>query len=121
MKHRFFCWMDNVLSGDLPPTIEAFNFNLYEGEGEWHVQIIGAGSFSTEDEEWPCDEVFTTGEDVFVVKHADAGRTWKKALAFFISLTRAYLLEGKYAVVLKSRKGVGIGFVDGDLKLLHVA
>ncbi len=121
MKEKFSTWVDQALPAELPPTVEAFNFNLYEGKGEWHAQIVGTGSFSIEDEDWACDEAFTTGENVFIVKNKEAGKKWEDALAYFVALAKAYLQDGKQAALLKSTKGVGIGFVDGDLELLYVA
>ena len=123
MKRRFFTWVDEALSAQLPPSIQAFNFNLYEGHKrkEWHVQIGGAKSFSVEDDDWACDEVFTTGENIFVVKSKDAGKEWEEALKCFLALAKAYLEEGQHAALLKSKRGVGMGFVDGDLHLLYVS
>jgi hypothetical protein len=121
MNQDFFTWIDQALLVDLPSTVQAFNFNLYEGKGEWHVQIVGTGSFSVEDEDWACDEVFTTGENIFVVNRKEAGQGWEDALKYFVALARTYLKGGKHAALLKSKKGVGIGFVDGDLELLYVA
>jgi shikimate kinase len=44
--------------------------------------------------------------------------SWKKALSYVIKELKEYLSDGKYANLLKSRKGVGVGFVDGDIKIL---
>ena len=30
-----------------------------------------------------------------------------------------YLKNGKYAELLKSKDGVGVGFVDGNIEILH--
>jgi len=121
MNQKFFTWIDQALSAELPSTVQAFNFNLYEAKGDWHVQVVGAGSFSIEDEDWACDEVFTTGENIFIVKRKEAGQGWEDALKYFVALAKTYLKEGKHAALLKSKKAVGIGFVDGDLELLYVA
>ena len=30
-----------------------------------------------------------------------------------------YLLSGKFAALLKSKDGVGVGFVDGDIQIIY--
>ena len=41
--------------------------------------------------------------------------SWDVALAQVRDVVLRYLKEGKYSHILKSSKGVAVGFVDGDL------
>lgn len=34
------------------------------------------------------------------------------------TILRQYLEDGEYAHILKSKEGIGIGFVDGDVEIL---
>ena len=45
-------------------------------------------------------------------------QSWEKILSQMESHLKKYLKKGKYASLLRSKKGLGLGFVDGDLILL---
>ena len=44
---------------------------------------------------------------------------WDEALAYMVNELKQYLSSGKYAELLKSKEGVGVGFVDGNIEILH--
>jgi hypothetical protein len=119
---EFFAWADRHLSQPVSPTTAAFHINLYEGENSVHVQIIGTESFTlgkdTERDYWPGTETFTTGEDVFEIPFAVAGYDWKEWLKTSKEIVNSYLSKGGKSSVLLSSKGVGLGFVDGDMYVL---
>ncbi len=119
MQTEFDKWVNNILSMDMPEEIAAFNFNLYEGEDSFHIQIIGAPNFDEDDEDWACDEVFSTEENIFIVPHKVASEDWEEGLKYCTNLVTKYLESGEKASVLKSSKAVGIGFVDGDLEIIY--
>ena len=113
---EFEKWVDTSLSVELPSEILAFCFNLYDdGDGNWSAEIIGAGSFDIDDSDWACDEVFNTRKNPIRWK---SRRSWEKQLSSFQSVMETYLKKGKYATLLREKKGLGFGFVDGDLKLI---
>ena len=124
---EFSEWLDDQLCKDLPQEVVAFNFNLYEGLSDssecpvkqYHIELIGADCFDEDDEDWPCNEVFTTRDNLFIVERTKDIMGWKKGLGFVTSLVTKYLQEGKYAGKLKSAVAVGIGFVDGDITILY--
>ena len=116
----FSNWIDKHLSNDLPNSVVAINFNLYEGSEEtYDVQIIGSDSFDEDNDDWACGEIYTTGEDVFFVPRTKHIAEWEEGLSFITALVEKYLREGKYANKLKNYEAVGIGFVDGDITILH--
>jgi hypothetical protein len=115
----FSKWLDKVLSQKMPESIKAYNFNLYEGKDTFHVQLIGSSSFSENDQEWACDEVFTTGENIFIIDRKITGQTWQEGLLFSKELVNEYLDKGVNAGMLKKKEAVAIGFVDGDLEVLY--
>ena len=109
-------WVDTALSVELPENIEAFCFNLYETENDFYaVEIIGSPSFDETDEDWACDEVFNNRAYPLCWK---SDKSWEDVLEDTKSLVKRYLKEGKYASLLLSKKGVGVGFVDGNIELL---
>lgn len=113
---EFDKWVDTTLSTELPDGIEAFCFNLYDdGDGNWSAEIIGAGSFDKDDSDWACDEVFDNRNNPFQWK---SDESWEKQLSSFRSHLEKYLKKGKYAGLLKEKKGLGFGFVDGDMNLI---
>lgn len=113
----FFEWLDAILKNELSGDIKAINFNLYEDAGnKWSIELVGTASFDKDDDDWACDEVFTTRDDPFVVKSKN---DWKSMEEFFIGLVNEYLSAGKYADKLKEYQAIGIGFVDGDLHILY--
>ena len=119
---EFSEWLDQQLNKDLPEGVVAFNFNLYEGASdtpEYHIELIGADYFDEDDDDWPGNEVFTTRDDLFIIKRTEDISRWKKGLKLMTSLVSKYLQDGKYADKLKGAEAVGIGFVDGDLHILH--
>ena len=44
---------------------------------------------------------------------------WEDALNYMVNELNQYLEEGKYAELLKSKTGVGVGFIDGNIEILH--
>ena len=115
-------WVDAALAVELPENIEAFCFNLYEdfnpyddGKKLYSVEIIGSPSFDETDEDWACDEVFNNRAYPLCWK---SDKSWEGVLEDTKSLVKRYLKEGKYASLLLSKKGVGVGFVDGNIELL---
>ena len=78
--------------------------------------MIGSESYDVDDDDWACDEVFTTRDQPFVI---ECESDWELVETFFISLVNEYLSSGKYAGKLKEYQAIGIGFVDGDLHILY--
>ena len=118
MYRKLSKWLNHALNQAVSDEVKAFCFNLYDdGNGKWSMELIGASSFDLDDPDWPCDEVtdFNTRENPFVWSSSS---NWDGALKEMMRTVREYLQAGKYANLLKSRSGVGIGFVDGDIEIL---
>lgn len=119
MYNKVSEWIDGVLSDGVPDEAVAFCFNLYENdEYYWSMELIGAGRFDPDDQDWACDEVtdFNSRESLFTFQ---AECEWDEALQTMIDILKKYLNDGKYADLLKSREGVGVGFVDGDIEIIY--
>ena len=115
-ESSFYNWLEAVLK-KLPSDIEAIHFNLYEdGDNKWSVELMGTSAFDENNSDWACNEVYTTRENPYVLtKKSD----WKAIENLFTTFLLNYLERGKYAPILKACRGIGIGFVDGDLSLIY--
>lgn len=112
-------WLDHALAQDIPENAVAFCFNLYDdGNHSWSMELIASQRFDKDDTDWACDEVtdFGTREKNFVWKQK---AEWDTVLQDVISALKKYLSQGKNAEKLKSGKGIGAGFVDGDIFILY--
>lgn len=117
---KLFCdWLDHVLEQNLPKNIKAFNFNLYEGEGTYDIQLIGSDEFDEDDTDWACTDYFTTGEDICYIQRTKDIKDWEKGLNYITGLAKRYLDKEKNAYILKNANAVGIGFVDGDIDIIY--
>jgi len=111
-------WIDNVLKQEIPTSVVAFCFNIYEdGDSRWSMELVGTGSYNVDDEDWACDEVtnFGTRENNF--SWNESGE-WNEVLDKMISELKRYLDKGACANLLKSKGEIGVGFVDGDIEML---
>ena len=117
---EFNSWADRVLTKHTSSSVVAYNFNLYEHANEFAIQLVGARSFDVTGEDWPCDEIFSSGEDLFYLPRSIVGDRWENGLEAAKSLVKNYLQHGTQAVLLKSSQGVGVGFVDGDIELAYL-
>jgi hypothetical protein len=118
VKSDFFTWADGVLTRPVPKNTVAFHFNLYQGNDSVHIQLMGIDSFEGSEDYWPGAKTYSTGEDVFHVPFESAGVGWPEWLESLKRLVSDYIAYGKRSDVLRSTKGVGIGFVDGDMYVL---
>lgn len=112
----FYNWLEKVLK-KLPRDVEAIHFNLYEdGDNKWSVELVGTSTFDENSSDWACNEVYTARDNPYVLtKKSD----WKAIENLFTTFLLNYLERGKYAHILKECRGIGIGFVDGDLSLIY--
>lgn len=111
-------WIDFVLQQEVPTDVVAFCINLYDdGDNNWSMELVGTESFDADDSDWPCDETtdFGTIENPF---RWNKEAEWDGVLEETICALKSYLDNGKRASVLKMKKGVGVGFVDGDVEVI---
>jgi len=111
---KFNKWLDIILA-DINELPIAWNFNLYEPPS---MELIGTESFYKKDEDWACDEIFTTRDKYsnFILPE----KTWEEVLDIAVLLVKNYLKNGKYKSKLIETHAVACGFVDGNLELIYV-
>ncbi len=113
-------WLDKLMEYKIPKKVIALNFNLYEcASNYWLIELIGSNVFDEYDEDWACNEVYNTREKKYGTFKFKNNKNWEDTLNIVIDVLEQYLAEGKYANKLKSFDAVGVGFVDGDIHLVH--
>lgn len=116
---NFETWIDIALASGAPCAIAAFNFNIYEEQGAFSVELVGAPSFDEEDPEWACDDVLNSEAQRFYVPIQSGCTDWHSALALVQEWLVAYLASGSAgAARLRESEAVAVGFVDGDLEIV---
>lgn len=112
-------WLDNCLK-ELPSETVAINFNLYESSDKtYDIQLIATNSFDEDDEDWACEEIFSTEESLFLIPITKDIENWEDGLLLISNIIKNYLNNGKHATMLKELEAIGLGFVDGDIELLY--
>ena len=110
-------WIDSIFKNTIPDEVVAIAFNLYEEENnQWSIEMIGSSSFDVEDSDWACDEIFDT-RDHMLSWTQDAA--WEEILQEAVEKIQRYTEAGTYAEQMKAYSGIGVGFVDGDLIIVH--
>lgn len=120
MYQKIADWLDSILNQKIPEPVVAFCFNLYEDdENQWSMKLVGTETFDVEEEDWACDEVTDFGSRENNLTW-NSSSEWDEVLKEIVTEVKRYLENGKYADVLKSKKGVGVGFVDGDIEIVYI-
>jgi hypothetical protein len=119
LRTRFEAWLDGHLVAAKASKSVAYNFHLYEYENSFGMQLVGVITYDQDDPFDYDDEVFSSKEDIFMLPRTDAKDNWRKGLKLGSDLVRKYLDHGRYAHQLTSSHLVGVGFVDGDIEIIH--
>ncbi len=123
---QFEDWLLQAFAFDVPEKIKAFSFNLFEPafvEGvKFGVEVIGTSEFSPDDQDWACEEIWEPKHRQLNIPVSFSGESWEQCLVVIQSLIEVFLAkDNRAAIILKSRLGIGVGFVDGDLNLVWVS
>ncbi|WP_434799153.1 hypothetical protein [Terrisporobacter vanillatitrophus] len=120
LTKKFYAWLNNHLE-KMPLNVIALNFNLYEGEYKtYDIQLIGSDIFNEEDDDWACDEIFSTEESLFSIPIYDDISDWRESMTFIKEMIKEYMKVGEYSNKLIQLQAVGLGFVDGDIELIYL-
>lgn len=113
----FSTWLDKILQNPLPENTRAINFNVYEEAqpNTFGVQLVATSSFELNNDDWACDEIFSSNGNMFFFANSNG---WEHALKEVEENVKAYL-EKEDSSILKKYDGIGLGFVDGDLIIVY--
>lgn len=112
-------WIRDSLNQNIPKSVKALNFNLSElgfGFKSFEVDLIGSSYFDKNDEDWACDEVWSSPKKSLIMPD-DFASNWqdcliktKELLTHFIKIVD---IDKDHVVA------VGIGFVDGEINIVY--
>jgi hypothetical protein len=118
-REAFHGWLNGALPDHTEARAVAFILNLYEGTETFDAQIAGATRFDAVDRSWAADTTFSSAQDLFSVQRAAVDDSWQRALRLYDELLSDYLRTGRRRDVLTAAQGIGVGFVDGDVIVVH--
>ena len=118
-KDTFFNWLNSVLEKEIPSTIKAVDFILYEGQNnEWSIELIGSNEFDRNNADWACMGAFDSRDIPFYIRKV---AKWDEIQKEYEAMIKSYLKEGQYNNKLKQYLAVGIGFDDDpDITYLYL-
>ena len=110
MKQELISWLTPHLQS-LPAEAKALCLNLYESEeeGEFDAQLVACAAYDREDPDWACEDIYSTGEELFGFSSED----WEAALDLMLETMSEAIADG---ILPDAIEYVAVGFVDGDLE-----
>ena len=110
MKQELITWLTPHLQA-LPAEAKSLCLNLYESEeeGEFDAQLVACAAYDREDPDWACEDIFSTGEELFGFSSED----WETALDLMLETMSEAIADG---ILPDAIEYVAVGFVDGDLE-----
>ena len=110
MKQELITWLTPHLQA-LPAEAKSLCLNLYESEeeGEFDAQLVACPAYDREDPDWACEDIFSTGEELFGFSSED----WEAALDLMLETMSEAIADG---ILPDAIEYVAVGFVDGDLE-----
>jgi shikimate kinase len=121
-ENDFKAWLAEGLERPIPTSVKAFSFNLFEypetPECKFGIEIVGTSSFDANDSDWACDEIWEPSVRTIEIPRTYSGSHWEECLGKTKALITTCLSTMPEGYILKSRLGIGIGFVDGELDVI---
>ena len=120
-EHEFEDWLNKGLENNIPASVKAFSFNLFEPASidnvKFGIELIGADIFDPNNSDWACEEIWEPNERRLNIPTTYSGEDWESCLKVMKDLVLKEIKSGSFKK-LKSKEGIGIGFVDGDLEVI---
>lgn len=111
-------WLTRSLAEPTSGKVAAYCVNLYDSP--FRADLIGSSRFDPQDEDWACEEVWSPSIPYLDFPEEYAACPWEERLALCTDALRRYLSEDSSATeILRSAEAVAIGFVDGNLTIVH--
>jgi shikimate kinase len=120
-EDSFEAWLTSSTNTAVPASVRAFSFNLCEFEDNsspFGVELIGSPDFDMEDNDWACDEAWEATPRMLRIPVAFSSSSWETCLAAMKRLIVAAIDDDGAGQVLKTREGIAVGFIDGDLDVV---
>jgi len=117
----FGVWLEKSLSKTVPASVTAFSFNLNETDSSqfpFSVELIGSPFFDAEDDDWACEEIWHAVPRSLVIPETFSSKSWETCLENIKALVLKTLHDDTAGEILRTRYGIAVGFVSGDLDLV---
>lgn len=116
LQEDFNKWLNKILeTKPFSNETMAINFNLYDMKNSFDVQIIGSSMYDEFNEDWACEETFSSKENCFIIKKCKEIGDRELAIECVTELIANYL-DSNLGVYLKEFVAVCVGFVDGNIE-----
>ena len=118
---EFAEWLTLAFGDGFPDDILAFCFNLNDrgDAGLFSVELIGSDEFDAENDDWACSEIWSPAIRKIKIPLEFSGEDWRSCLEAITGLLKRILAsKSNAAKILKSRRAIAVGFVDGDLDVI---
>jgi hypothetical protein len=119
---EFENWLASAFAVDVPDTVVAYSFNIFEidsSDAKYGIELIGASEFDADNMDWACDEAWVPNPRALSIPLAFANGDWKACLVSAKQLVHRSLGSASRASTkIMTAEAVAIGFVDGDLELI---
>ena len=96
----------------------AYNFNLYEFDDEknaFGAELVAATSYDPDDDDWACDTVYSSGDDLFEF----SAENWQTAQIEFLTWVAAFIAENGTTPFGDKVEFITAGFIDGNLHVIY--
>ena len=109
-----------VENSRLSSKVKGITFNLIENSGIYRMEIVGTDDFNIDDPDWACEEIISSSNRSIGIPPEVHSDSWEVCLGYASILIEELMSESVlFRNYIEKIDGVGIGFVDGDLKILH--
>jgi len=120
-------WLDNILERDMPDDMVAIYFDIVEiydrdkkTTNQWKFYLIGTPTFDKDDPDWACEfDFYNTYDSAFLLER-ETEVDFEEIVKYFFDRINNYLLNGKYADILKKYQAIAVGFSDGGLCYTYI-
>ena len=94
----------------------AYNFNLYElDEDYFAAELVASTAYDPDDDDWACETVFSSGDELFEYNSAN----WETALKEFLALVSEMIEKDGISIFGDKVEFVTAGFIDGALEVVY--
>lgn len=111
-------WLSRVLCEPTNDSTVAYCVNLYDSP--FRADIVGLARFDAQDEDWACEEVWSPRDRSIDLPEKYAALPWEERLDLCTDILRRFISStGPGARILREADAVAVGFVDGNLNIVH--
>lgn len=123
LAESFPTWLDRNLADGVPTKAQGFCFNLSQVDcnSEWAMDLVYSDWFDPENPDWACNDIDTIESVETSILEWQQVASWEEVLGQVTELVKDYLANQPQAVGLLRLQGGAVGFIDGDLHIVHRA